>query len=55
MCWQCDQLDKIILYYRALSSRVTDPQSRDGLALLIERLGAEKNSYHPERRIAVAE
>jgi hypothetical protein len=49
MCWRCDELDKVITHYRELGYQVTDPQTRAGLATLIEKLEAEKKSYHPEQ------
>jgi hypothetical protein len=50
MCWKCEEIDKVILRYRILSSRVTDRQTLDGLKHLIEKLEAEKKSLHPEQQ-----
>jgi hypothetical protein len=48
MCWKCEEIDKVILHYRTLGSRVTDTLTLEGLQQLIETLEAEKQTLHPE-------
>jgi hypothetical protein len=48
MCWKCDEIDKVILRYRTLSSRVTDTLTIEGLQQLIDKLEAEKKALHPD-------
>lgn len=48
MCWKCEEIDKRILHYRTLGTRVTDKQTLDGIQQLIAALEAEKNALHPE-------
>ena len=47
MCWKCEEIDKVILHYRTLGTRVTDRLTLDGLQQLIETLEAEKKALHP--------
>jgi hypothetical protein len=48
MCEKCAELDKKIEHYRQLSSLITDQKAVDAIALLIEKLRAEKTALHPE-------
>ena len=48
MCEKCAELDKKIEHYRQLSSLITDQKVVDAIALLIEKLRAEKTALHPE-------
>jgi hypothetical protein len=49
MCEKCEELDKKIDHYRTLMARVTDRQTNEGIAKLIENLRAQKAALHPER------
>ena len=48
MCWKCEEIDKVVLRYRALSARVTDRLTLEGLQRLIEKLEDEKKALHPK-------
>ncbi len=48
MCSKCDEIDSVIAHYRELELRVTDQQTLDGLARLIEKLEADKVALHPQ-------
>ena len=50
MCWKCEEIDKVILHYQTLSTRVTDRLTLEGLQQLIETLEAEKQALHPEQQ-----
>ena len=50
MCWKCEEIDKVILRYRTLSTRVTDRLTLEGLQQLIEKLEAEKKALHPDQQ-----
>ena len=50
MCWKCEEIDKVILHYRTLGTRVTDRQTLEGLQQLIDTLEAEKQALHPEQQ-----
>jgi hypothetical protein len=50
MCERCKSIDREIEHYRELATRITDPQSLKGIALLIQKMEAEKRRLHPERR-----
>jgi hypothetical protein len=47
MCGKCEEIAKVILRYRTLSTRVTDRLTLEGLQQLIEKLEAEKKSTAP--------
>jgi hypothetical protein len=47
VCSKCDEIDSVIAHYRDLGSRVTDQQTLDGIARLIEKLEADKVTLHP--------
>jgi hypothetical protein len=49
MCWRCDEIDKKIEHYRGLAGRITDERTLKGIDLLIEKLGAAKKEFHPEK------
>jgi hypothetical protein len=49
MCWKCQEIDKVILHYRALGARVTDKLTLDGLQQLIDKLDVEKRALHSEQ------
>jgi len=46
MCWQCEQIDREIEYYRGLFARIADQRSVRSLDILIARLEAEKRALH---------
>lgn len=46
MCSKCEEIDKVIAHYRDLKTRVTDEQTLDGIARLIEKLEADKLTLH---------
>jgi hypothetical protein len=48
VCAKCEEIDDVIAHYRELEMRVTDEQTLEGLAKLIERLEAEKAALHPQ-------
>jgi hypothetical protein len=50
LCWKCEEIDKVILGYRRLSTRVTDSLTLEGLQQLIEKLEAEKKRMHPDQK-----
>jgi hypothetical protein len=50
MCWKCEEINKVILHYRTLGTRVTDRLTLDGLQQLIKTLEAEKKALHPEQQ-----
>jgi hypothetical protein len=50
MCWKCEEIDKMIVRYRTLRTRVTDIWTLEGLQQLIEKLEAEKKALHPEQQ-----
>ena len=50
MCWKCEEIDRVILHYRTLATRLTDRLTLEGLQQLIETLEAEKRALHAERR-----
>ena len=49
MCEKCEELDDKIEHYRNLTARVTDRQTNEGIAKLIEDMQAQKAALHPER------
>jgi len=50
MCWKCEEIDKVILHYRTLGTRVTDRQTLEGPQQLIDALEVEKQALHPEQQ-----
>jgi hypothetical protein len=46
MCWKCQEMDRVIAHYRELGSRVTDQATLEGIALLIQKMEAEKRALH---------
>jgi hypothetical protein len=48
MCWKCEEIDKVILHYRTLGSRVSNRQTLEGLQQLIDKLDDKKKALHPE-------
>ena len=50
MCWKCEEINKVILHYRTLGTRVTDRQTLEGLQQLIDALEAEKQALHAEQQ-----
>jgi hypothetical protein len=48
MCEKCQAIDERIKHYTALSTRVTDKQTLDGIKNLIEGLEAQKKALHPD-------
>jgi hypothetical protein len=50
MCEKCTELDAKIEHYRRLSSRLTDQPTLDGIKKLIERMKAEKATFHAEQQ-----
>jgi hypothetical protein len=48
VCAKCEEIDRVIAHYRDLKARVTDEQTLDGIARLIEQLEADKMKLHPE-------
>jgi hypothetical protein len=50
MCDKCVELDGKIEHYRSIASKMTDPQTIDGIKALIERMEAQKVDLHPERQ-----
>jgi hypothetical protein len=49
MCRKCEEIDKVMLHYRTLRTRVSDIWTLEGLQQLIETLEAEKKAMHPEQ------
>ena len=49
MCDKCDELDKKIARYLALSRQLADPITNEQTNKLIEDLKAEKVALHPEQ------
>jgi hypothetical protein len=49
MCWQCENYDQYIAHCRELLKRATDPLSRQGLDILIEKAAAAKRDLHPDQ------
>jgi hypothetical protein len=50
MCWRCEEIDKMIVRYRTLRTRVTDIWTLEGLQQLIETLETEKKALHPDQQ-----
>ena len=50
MCWKCQEMDRVIVHYRELGSRVTDQATLEGIALLIQKMEAEKRALHPDEQ-----
>jgi hypothetical protein len=50
MCRKCEEIDKVMLHYRTLRTRVSDIWTLEGLQQLIETLEAEKKAMHPEQQ-----
>jgi hypothetical protein len=50
MCDKCVELDGKIEHYRSIASKMTDPQTIDGIKALIESMRAQKVALHPERQ-----
>ena len=48
MCSKCEEIDSVIAHYHELKFRVTDEQTLDGIARLIEKLEADKLVLHPQ-------
>jgi hypothetical protein len=48
MCDQCKSIDRKIVHYRNIASRLTDPQTLKGIDLWIAEMDAEKRKLHPE-------
>jgi len=48
MCEKCIPIDGKLASYRALSGRISDQQTLDGIKRLIEKLEAQKKALHPE-------
>jgi hypothetical protein len=48
MCDKCTELDERIEHYRVLLVRITDPQTVEAIAALIDRLRQEKAALHAE-------
>jgi hypothetical protein len=48
MCGKCDDIDAKIMRYKRVASQINDKILQDGLADLIEKMLAEKASFHPE-------
>lgn len=46
MCWKCQEIDKVIMRYRTLGTRVTDDRTLEGLQQLID----EKKELHREQQ-----
>jgi hypothetical protein len=42
MCKKCDALDRKIIHYKDMAVRITDQQTLDGIASLIDELISEK-------------
>jgi hypothetical protein len=49
MCWQCENYDQYIAHCRELLKRATDPLSRQGLDILIEKAASAKRDLHPDQ------
>jgi hypothetical protein len=47
MCQRCVELEEKIERYRALARRVTDKATLEGIAMLIEKMEANKAALHP--------
>jgi len=48
MCSKCDEIDVKIEHLRTIGRRMTDPQTLDGIAVLIAELEAQKVGLHPD-------
>ena len=46
MCDKCKPLDDQIERYRSIGSRVSDPQTLEGIKQLIQNLEAQKAALH---------
>jgi hypothetical protein len=49
MCDKCVELDSKIEHYQPMASRITDQAMLDGIKELIERMRAQKASFHPDQ------
>jgi hypothetical protein len=47
MCDKCSEHDNKIAHYRLLAARITDRETLDGIAGLIEQITAAKVALHP--------
>ena len=45
MCEKCDEIDRKISDYRGITQLITDQQTLDGIAQLIEKMTAEKAAF----------
>ena len=45
MCEKCDEIDRKIAHYRGVMRLITDQQTLDGIAQLIEKMTAEKAAF----------
>jgi hypothetical protein len=48
MCDKCKPIDEKIEHYRLIGSRISDPQTSEGIKRLIQELEAQKKVLHPE-------
>jgi hypothetical protein len=48
MCEKCQAIDERIKHYLAISKRVTDQRTLDGIKSLVEEMEAHKKALHPE-------
>ena len=48
MCRKCQEIDRVIAHYRELGSRTTDQATVEGIAMLIEKMEAEKRALHSD-------
>ncbi|GKQ53200.1 hypothetical protein [Bradyrhizobium sp. Ce-3] len=47
MCEKCTELDDKIAHLKALSARMTDEMTLEGMAVLTKRYQVQKSELHP--------
>jgi hypothetical protein len=47
VCWQCEEIDERIAHYRAMTARVTDKRTFEGIDVLVEKMEAQKTALNP--------
>ena len=48
MCERCDDIDAKIMRYKRVASQINDRILSNGLAEMIEKMMAEKSTFHSE-------
>jgi hypothetical protein len=49
MCEKCDDIDAKMMRYKRIASQINDRIFQDAAAELIEKMMAEKASFHPKQ------